>query len=73
MTRVQLRRLGMWIICGTVAAAAFSVVGAFVGPSELVGTLLLVGIAVLGVAHALEKADERREDGRATGEEENYR
>gem|GEM_PF-5123693 len=69
----QLRRLGLWIVCSTLAAAAFAVVGAFIGPSELVGTLLLVGIAVLGVAHVLEKADARRADDRATGEEENYR
>lgn len=73
MNRARLQRLGIWIICGTLAAAAFAVVGAFVGPSELVGTLLLVGIAVLGVAHVLEKVDERRADDRATGEEENYR
>lgn len=73
MNRAQLKRLGMWIICGTLAAAAFAVIGAIVGPSELVGTLLLVGIIVLGAAHTLEKADQRRADERATGEEENYR
>jgi len=50
MTPQRLQAIGMWIICGTLAAVVFAVVGAFIGPSELVTTLLALGGSCVGAA-----------------------
>jgi len=73
MKRAQLRMVGIWIIVGTLAATAFAVVGAFVGPSKLVGTLLLIGSSVIALAYLLEREERRRAEDQAFGEEGNYR
>jgi len=73
MTRAQLRMVGVWIIVGTLAATAFAVVGAYVGPSKLVGTLLLIGGSVIALAYLLEREERRRAEDQAFGEEGNYR
>jgi len=73
VTRAQLRMVGVWIIVGTLTAAAFAVVGAFVGPSKLVGTLLLIGVSVIALAYLLEREERRRAEDQTFGEEGNYR
>jgi len=50
MTPQQLQVIGMWIICGTLAAVVFAVVGTFIGPIELVITLLALGGSCVGAA-----------------------
>jgi uncharacterized membrane protein YccC len=73
MKRAQLRMVGVWIIVGTLVAAAFAVAGAFVGPGKLVGTLLLIGGSVIAVAYLLEREERRRAEDQKLGEEGNYR
>lgn len=49
----QLRAIGIRFIIGTLAGIAFAVVGAALGPTTLVVTLLGIGALLIVVAHFL--------------------
>lgn len=55
----RMRAAGAGVIAGTLGAAAFAVVGAFVGPAELVGAALAAGAALLAASHVLERRARR--------------
>lgn len=55
MTPARLQAIGLGIIRGTLAGIAFAVTGALVGPSGLVGVLLLIGGLLVALAHVLRR------------------
>lgn len=51
----NLRLIGMRFIIGTLAGIAFAITGAVLGPTELVLTLLAIGVLLIVAARLVEK------------------
>jgi len=65
MTHARLHAIGLGIVAGTLGGMAFAVIGALVGPSGLIGSLLLTGGGFIGAAQLLKW---RKQRGAPTGQ-----
>jgi len=55
MTHARIHVIGLGIVAGTLGGMAFAVIGALVGPSGLIGSLLLTGGGFIGVGQLLKR------------------
>lgn len=62
---VRVRTAGAAVIVGTLGAAVFAILGAYVGPDALVGGALAVGAGLLALARVLERHQQRKTKGGA--------
>nr|WP_314540041.1 hypothetical protein [uncultured Massilia sp.] len=58
----RMRVVGGGVIIGTLGAALFAVVGAYVGPAALVGSALAAGAALVALSHLLERRGQHNEE-----------
>ena len=58
----RVRTAGAAVIVGTLGAAVFAIVGAYVGPAALVGGALATGACLVALSYLLERRGRRNEE-----------